>query len=407
MTATSIRTRNSATTTTSRSTTPATPRTTKATRKPKPKGTFPLFQHRNGQWAKKVNGKLYYFGTDKDAALERWKAEMDHIMAGRPVPRSDGTPQLAELGNVFHADCMQRVASGTLAKRSADEYERTIARMVDVFGRDSRPQHWTPMDFARLAEAFAQPVDRKTAIRGGIKGPSVTRRSAVTVAGDIRRAKAFLNWCADSELIPPPRYGRNFQPLSQREQRIIRSKTGRRDLAADDLRKILEHCSVWYKPIVMLGINGAIGNLDIAEMRLEQYDGEWLDLPRGKTGTPRRIWLWPETRKAIDAYLAIRRNRGDRLFYTRLGDHWHRDSDDAIGAAFAKARKAASVGRGTFYDLRRTFATVAGATKDIAAIKLVMGHTSQGNDMTALYTQAVDDARIRTVCAHVRDWLFT
>ncbi len=282
MTATSIRTRNSATTTTSRSTTPATPRTTKATRKPKPKGTFPLFQHRNGQWAKKVNGKLYYFGTDKDAALERWKAEMDHIMAGRPVPRSDGTPQLAELGNVFHADCMQRVASGTLAKRSADEYERTIARMVDVFGRDSRPQHWTPMDFARLAEAFAQPVDRKTAIRGGIKGPSVTRRSAVTVAGDIRRAKAFLNWCADSELIPPPRYGRNFQPLSQREQRIIRSKTGRRDLAADDLRKILEHCSVWYKPIVMLGINGAIGNLDIAEMRLEQYDGEWLDLPAVK-----------------------------------------------------------------------------------------------------------------------------
>jgi hypothetical protein len=33
---------------------------------------FPLTLHKTGQFCKKIKGKLYYFGTDKKAALERY-----------------------------------------------------------------------------------------------------------------------------------------------------------------------------------------------------------------------------------------------------------------------------------------------------------------------------------------------
>src|SRR5689334_10795676 len=58
-------------------------------RKPeKPHKDFPLFSHRNGQWAKKVRGKIHFFGVwaDPDAALNKWIAEKDDLLAGR-VPR--------------------------------------------------------------------------------------------------------------------------------------------------------------------------------------------------------------------------------------------------------------------------------------------------------------------------------
>jgi hypothetical protein len=41
----------------------------------KPYPDFPLFLHQTGQWAKKVRGKLHYFGTD--AALAKYMAYID------------------------------------------------------------------------------------------------------------------------------------------------------------------------------------------------------------------------------------------------------------------------------------------------------------------------------------------
>ena len=58
----------------------------------KPHPDFPLFAHATDRWAKKIRGKLHYFGkvstdTQGTAALQKWLDEKDDLLAGR-VPRT-------------------------------------------------------------------------------------------------------------------------------------------------------------------------------------------------------------------------------------------------------------------------------------------------------------------------------
>ncbi|MFN9290850.1 MAG: hypothetical protein ACK6EB_22515, partial [Planctomyces sp.] len=55
----------------------------------KPYSDFPLTAHKNGQWCKKIKGKVWFFGvvTDPDAALQKYLAERDEIQAGRDPRR--------------------------------------------------------------------------------------------------------------------------------------------------------------------------------------------------------------------------------------------------------------------------------------------------------------------------------
>jgi hypothetical protein len=58
------------------------PKSTKSKRPSKPHHDFPLFGHASGQWAKKIKGKMHYFGVwaDPDAALEKWLIQKDDLL---------------------------------------------------------------------------------------------------------------------------------------------------------------------------------------------------------------------------------------------------------------------------------------------------------------------------------------
>src|SRR6476620_11792354 len=54
----------------------------------KPYPEFPLFPHATGRWAKKIRGRMHYFGKwdDPDGALAKYDAEKIDLHAGR-TPR--------------------------------------------------------------------------------------------------------------------------------------------------------------------------------------------------------------------------------------------------------------------------------------------------------------------------------
>jgi len=48
------------------------------------RSNFPLTLYPTGHWCKRIRGKLYYLGTDKQAAYERYLNEAAQLHADRP-----------------------------------------------------------------------------------------------------------------------------------------------------------------------------------------------------------------------------------------------------------------------------------------------------------------------------------
>lgn len=387
---------------------------------PKRNSDCPLFLHRNGQWAKKVRGRFHYFGTDKDEALAKWADEKDHLLAGKKPRRRSGEATLEELVNVYLDHRQRMVDAAEIVDRSLQDDVATLRRVVQIMGKTCYPAFWEPVDFEELKSELAKPIKRTTPLKGGVViGKQVSRRSPNTVAGDIRRIKAFLNYSYNKKSIPPPMYGMEFQGPSNKAKARLQAKAGRRDISATDLRAIIGQCTLGFKPLVLLGINGGIGNKDIANMALHQLPNleattVWLELPRLKTGIPRRTLLWPQTVEALKAYMekrpTARKGHSDLVFLTKYGLPWLRESGsdrkDAISASFLTYARNAGVEGHSFYDLRRTFLTIAEETLDFPAVQALMGHKPPKSDMSGVYRQHISDARLKNVTDHVRAWLF-
>ncbi len=64
---------------------------------------FPLTLHSTGQFCKKIKGKLYYFGTDKKLALQRYFEQAAYLHTGKVISpqQKDGDLSLRYLCNLF------------------------------------------------------------------------------------------------------------------------------------------------------------------------------------------------------------------------------------------------------------------------------------------------------------------
>ena len=366
----------------------------------KPTRDFPLFPHAAGVWAKKVRGRLLYFGpwSDPEAALRRWLEQRDDLLAGRtPCPKADGLT-LRDLCNRFLTAKKHFADTGEIAPRTYADYFATCKQVITALGKDRLLADLGGDDFDHLRRCLAK-----------TRGP-------VALGNEINRVRILFKFACDDGLIDRPVcYGASFKRPAKKVLRIARAKAGPRMFDAPELRMILDAAPMPLRAMVLLGINCGFGNHDCATLPAKTLDlaAGWVRFPRPKTGIDHRCPLWLETVTALQEAIANRpkpkQPGADKLvFVTKHGRGWAGSTITArpISAEFRKLLAKLDLYRPGlgFYALRHTFETVAGDSRDQVAVDHVMGHSR--NDMASVYRERIDDSRLLAVTEHVRQWLF-
>jgi integrase len=366
---------------------------------------FPLWWHKGAKaWCKKIRGRFYYFGADREQALAQYVEAAKAIKEGRE-PRADvGAVTVAELVNHFLTARRERVDSRELTAAMWGEYFHMAEQVIATFGRGRVVADLRPDDFGRLRAAAAK------------------RLGPVALHKFITMARTLFKFAFTNELIDAPvRYGDRFDKPPKGVLRLHRAQRAAKLIPAADFWQLHDRADPQFRAMLLLALNCGFGQMDCSGLERRAIDTRpgWVNWPRRKSGVGRRAPLWPETVAALDAVRLVRPDPKDPtdaglVFLTVQGNRWCRYVDpedgtrghnvDTVGRTFLRLSRACGLKvPGGFYTLRHTFRTVADEVKDRPAIDLVMGHAD--HSMASYYREQIGDDRLQAVVDHVRRWL--
>lgn len=372
----------------------------KATKPSKPYPDFPLYAHASGLWAKRINGRIHYFGPWRDwqAALAKFQRERDDLYAGREPEVTEGV-SVETLCDHFIDAKRRQVLAGELRSPTYQDYWHSCKRVVKFFGKRRAVESLRPSDFGKLREDMAKTL-----------GP-------VRLGNEISRIRTLFRYAGPEEsglLEKPVRIGGEFRRPPKRVVRRVARESGPRWFQPAEVRALLRQSRGQLRAMVYLAINCGLGPRECGLLELADLDLDagWLDHSRAKTEMPRRAKLWPATVRAIRRALHNRPtprdpDLGSRIFITKYGRPWTHEADrvNPVSQEFAKLQDACGVrvkGRG-FYCLRHSYRTAADECGDQPAINLTMGHVDPS--MGGIYRHTISDSRLEQVATTVREWL--
>ena len=231
-------------------------------------------------WAKKVRGKLHYFGpwSDPDGALAKYLEQKDALHAGRKPREASTGATVHELANRFLNHKQAPVEAGELLPRTWGDYKWACDEVVAAFGKRRLLSDLDPDDFAGLRNRMAK------------------KWGAVRLGNTIQYVRSLFKHAFEAGLIDRPmRFGPGFKRPSKKSLRLQRAKQGPKLFTAEEVRRLAVAAGTPLKAMILLGINCGFGNGDCGHLPLSavDLDGGWIDYPRPKTGIARRCKLWP------------------------------------------------------------------------------------------------------------------
>lgn len=400
---------------------------------PKPRPDFPLTPVANGQWVKKVAQKKYYFGSWRDdpkgeRAVKDWLARKDAILAGLDGLRAKTTQAgitLSDLMTKFLDAFRSQVDGKERSLATYGDYVRELGAFVAASGPAAPVENLKPEHFAKYAELL---VKGGRPLPSGIKGEPLGRHARRRVISYIR---AMLNWGAGNGWYPSPTFGNGFaQPDTRPDaMRQAKAREGKKDfskrvLTGEEVDRLLDNATPLFRAMILVGVNCGLGPADLGRLKWSHIDMEsgMLDMPRGKTGTERKGYLWKRTREALRRVLTLKHNKrmyeslGEEsfVFVTRKGLPVYRERevspglvkiDNAISITFGRLAKRLKMPGVTFYRLRHTFKTAGKRAGDRDTLNLMMGH-KEGTTGEVYDHEEIDAKRIKRVAIKVKKTLW-
>lgn len=376
--------------------------TSKAGR-PRKSKDFPLFVHKGrGYWCKTVLGKHRYFGKvaddpDGKQALKVWNFQRDWLLAGEEPPpygQNSTSKTVLDVCNYWIGHKETLLNAGELARRTYDEYFATCEFLMAVVGKTTPAKACGPLQFEKVRSALAK------------------RYNANGQCKRITQIRSIFQTAYDDHVLEDrPNFGRSFKRPKAATLRKIRNSKGDQSYTPEEIRSLLSEATVNMRAMILLGLQAGFGNSDVACLPRSAVKDGWIVWARVKNAIPRRVPLWPETIEALEAAAKHADSLGEtKLFFISpkgvLYCSDERTQHHRVATHFRYVRNRAKVANShTFYDLRRTFETIAGETADQVAVDAIMGHTPSESNMAARYRQRISDVRLQAVVDHVREWL--
>lgn len=360
----------------------------------KPRADFPLFPDANGQWAKKVNKKKYYFGSwhedpTGDTAIANWKNREVGIRAGLDSIRGKGQAgslTLTQLRDEFIASKRAAVASGELSLSTLKGYLYELGLFVKLFPAEGQAGGLQPAHFSLYAKHLV--MERKL-------GRHARRRVIAYV-------KAMFAWGSANGRHPAVNFGTDLvapdtspDAMRQAKARAGVADYSKRIVSGDEVTRLLGRAQPNFQAMILLGVNCGLGPADLGRLRwshLNLETGE-LNMPRGKTGTDRKGYMWKSTRKALARVAKLRHTakaiktegQAALVFITRKGLPVYREVEvkgrivvsSAISITFGRMARELKLDGVTFYRLRHSMKTLGKRAKDRDALNLMMGHAER------------------------------
>jgi integrase len=348
---------------------------------------FPLTLHKTGQYCKKIRGKFYYFGSDRNEAMQRYFAQATYLHTGK---REDPGPvgnsiSLKTLCNVYLDHQQTRTTVGEIKLRHVSDQTQTLRSFVRFIGPNRPVSNVSTIDLQSY---------RRKLIDASL--------SSNTINNHVSTIKAMYNWALENEVL-------DRIPNLKAVRKITHAKRERPTFTGQQIQSLLQNASPQMKAMIWLGLNCGFGCTDCAELKWSNLDlqNARVNFPRGKTGIDRNLPLWPET---VEALRHVPK-QGELVFYTRRGNPWVRTirsvekdgtekytKDDAVTKEFSKLTRKAGIkapkGVG-FYTLRRTAATAAANSGDPFAVQKLLGHADL--KMASTYVQDVSEQTDRVI----------